>query len=189
MEDGGILFSLLPLDCLFAAHAERVWRESELLAKHTLLAVMTFPKELFYPAASKQVAGIYIRKGFPHPASQAVFWARVVEDGHVKVKKKRLLASEMRPPRRCDDDMPELLPHLRNFLVHPGSVSVNEPMRWKTAPIDLTDSSLELLPEVYLDSAEPTLEDIEREMEQLTRIAASHLVRQGRETSDVDETR
>ena len=47
MEDGGILFSLLPLDCLFAAHAERVWRQSELLAKHTLLAVMTFPTELF----------------------------------------------------------------------------------------------------------------------------------------------
>ena len=187
MEDGGILFSLLPLNCLFAAHAEKVWRESELLAKHTLLAVMTFPSELFYPSANKQVAGIFIRKGFPHPSSQAVFWARVVNDGHIKVKKKRLLAAEMRPPRRCDDDMPELLPHLRNFLVHPESASVNEPMRWKTAPIDLTDPSLELLPEVYLDSPEATLEDIEREMEQLARITAAYLVRQGREAGDVDE--
>ena len=58
MEDGGILFSLLPLDCMFAARAEKVWRESELLAKHTLLAVLTFPTELFYPSASKQVAGV-----------------------------------------------------------------------------------------------------------------------------------
>ena len=181
MEDGGILFSLLPLDCLFAAHAEKVWRESELLAKHTLLAVLTFPTELFYPSASKQVAGIFVRKGFQHPSKQAVFWARVIDDGHIKLKKKRLLASEMRPPRICRDDMPELLPHLRNFLVHPESVSVNEPMRWKTAPIDFADPSLELLPEVYLDSPEPSLEDIGYEMDQLARITAAYMVRHGRE--------
>ena len=181
MEDGGILFSLLPMDCLFSAHAERVWRESELLAKHTLLAVMTFPSELFYPSASKQVAGIFIRKGFPHPESQAVFWARVVNDGHIKVKQKRLLASEIRPPRVCGDDLPAILDRLRNFLVHPESASANEPMRWKTAPIDLTDSSLELLPEVYLDGSEPTVEDIGREMEQLARVTAAHLILQGRD--------
>ena len=98
----------------------------------------------FYPSASKQAAGIFVRKGFPHPVSQAAFWARVVDDGHIKVKKKRLLASEMRPPRRCGDDMPELLPPLRNFLIHPQSVNVNEPMRWKTAPIDLAWPTLRL---------------------------------------------
>ncbi len=188
MEDGGILFSLLPLNCLFAAHAEKVWRESELLAKHTLLAVLTFPTELFYPSASKQVAGVFVRKGFPHPIDQPVFWARVIDDGHIKVKKKRLLASEMRPPRYCSDDIPDVLPHLRSFLVQPESVSVNEPMRWKTAPINLTDSSLELLPEVYLDGPDPAPEDIGREMERLARITAAYLVRQGREVSDVDET-
>ena len=109
-----------------------------------------------------------MRKGFQHPSKQAVFWARVIDDGHIKIKKKRLLASEMRPPRICGDDMPELLPHLRNFLVHPESVSVNEPMRWKTAPIDFADFSLELLPEVYLDSLEPSLEDIGYEMDQFS---------------------
>ena len=187
MQDGGILFSLLPLDCMFASNAERVWRESELLEKHTLLAVLTFPSELFYPSASKQVAGIIIRKGFPHPISQDVFWARVVNDGHIKLKKKRLLATEMRPPRICRDDLPELLPSLRNFLANPGSVSVNEPMRWKTVPIDFTDPSLELLPEAYLDSPEPTIEDVGREMERLARITAAYLVRQGREANDVNE--
>ena len=54
-------------------------------------------------------------------------------------------------------------------------------MRWKTAPIDLADSSLELLPEVYLDSPEPTLEDIGQEMDQLARITVAYLVRHGRE--------
>ena len=181
MEDGGVLFSLVPLDCLFGAYAERIWRESELLAKHTLLAVVTFPKELFYPSASKQVAGIFVRKGFSHPVHQSVFWGRAVNDGHLKLKKKRLLASEMRPPRACANDLPELLEQLRNFIVHPESVSVNAPMRWKTVPIDYTDASLELMPEVYLDSPEPTIEAIGAEMEQLARITAAHLVRRGRE--------
>ena len=188
MEDGGILFSLLPLDCLFGANEERVWRESELLAKHTLLAAITFPDELFYPSANKQVAGIIVRKGFPHQECQPVFWARIVNDGHIKLKKKRLLASEMRPPRNCSDDIPEVLQRLKSFLVQPESVSVNEPMRWKTAPINFEDSSLELLPEVYLDSVEPTMEDIGREMDRLARITASFLIREGRETYYVDDT-
>ena len=188
MEDGGLLFSLLPLDCLFGANAEKVWRESELLANHTLLAVVTFPKELFYPSASKQVAGIFVRKGFPHQERQSVFWARVVDDGHIKVKRKRLLASEMRPPRTCGDDIPEVLQRLRHFLVHPESFNVNVPMRYKTAPIDFKDSSLELLPEAYLDSPEPTIEQLGMEMEQLSRITAAYLVRQGKETDYVDET-
>ena len=91
MEDGGFLFSLLPMDAMFGAHGEKVWRESELLAKHTLLSVVTFPDELFYPAAMKQVVGVFVRKGFPHPQDQPVFWARVGYDGHLKVKSKRLL--------------------------------------------------------------------------------------------------
>src|SRR5207248_3126029 len=80
MADGGILFSLVPLDALFGSRDEKVWREDELLKKHTLLSVVTLPDELFYPTALKQVAGIIIKKGVPHPKEQAVFWARVVND-------------------------------------------------------------------------------------------------------------
>ena len=142
MPDGGLLFSLLPLDCMFGANDEKVWREHDLLADNSLLAVVSFPDELFYPAAMKQVIGVFIRKGFPHPKKQPVFWARVADDGHIKVKSKRLLASEMRPPRQCNDDLPDLLPKLRSFLAHPQSVKVNEPMRYKTAPIDFEGSAV-----------------------------------------------
>ena len=187
MDDGGILFSLIPLNCLVGAKAQKVWRESELLAKNTLLSVVTFPTDLFYPSASKQVAGIFVRKGFPHHQSHPVFWARIVSDGHIILKKKRLLASEMRAPRSCDDEIPEVLEQLRSFLAQPQLVNVNAPMRWKTAPIDFSDSSLELLPEVYLDSIEPTLEGLEQEMEQLTRITVSYLARMGREMDYVDD--
>ncbi len=177
MEDGGILFSLLPMDSMFGAHAERVWREDELLAKHSLLSVVTFPDELFYPAAMKQVVGVFVRKGFPHPKDQPVFWARVADDGHLKVKSKRLLASEMRPPRHCDDDLPALLPHLRNFLTQPGVVGVNEPMFYKTAPIDFEDPLLELLPEAYLDSPPLSEKNIENDIERLMRETAAFMIR------------
>ena len=177
MADGGLLFSLLPLDCMFGANDEKVWRESELLAKHTLLSVVSFPDELFYPAAMKQVVGVFVRKGFPHPAKQPVFWARVAADGYIKVKSKRLLASAMRPPRMSEDNLPGLLPQLRNFLVHPASTSVNEPMRCKTAPIDFSDPLLELLPEAYLDGPQLTEQGIEDEIDRLIRETAALAMR------------
>ena len=177
MPAGGLLFSLLPLDCMFGANDEKIWRESELLAKHTLRAVITFPDELFYPSAMKQVIGVVIRKGFPHPRNQPVFWGRVANDGHIKVKKKRLLASEMRPPRHCDNDLPTLLPLLRNFLNGPEFGSVNEPMLCKTAPIDFGDPLLELLPEAYLDGPPITEQAIEDEIDRLMRETAAFAIR------------
>jgi type I restriction enzyme M protein len=98
MADGGLLFALLPLDAMFGAREEKVWRQDELLRGHTLLAVVTLPDELFYPAALKQVAGVVIKKGTPHPKEQDVYWGRVVNDGHLKIKSKRLPAADMRPP-------------------------------------------------------------------------------------------
>ena len=177
MSDGGLLFSLLPLDCMFGANDEKVWRESELLPKHTLLSVMSFPDELFYPAAMKQVIGVIIRKGFPHPREQNVFWARVTSDGHIKVKSKRLLASEMRPPRTANDHIPALLPKLRNFLNDPETAMVNEPMLCKTAPVNFQDPLLELLPEAYLDGSLLTEEDIEQEIDRLLRESAAFVIR------------
>ena len=73
MADGRILFSVLPLGALFGAHDEKVWRRDELLTDHTLLAVLTFPDDLFYPAALKQVAAIIVKKGIPHQKEHAVF--------------------------------------------------------------------------------------------------------------------
>ena len=181
MADGGILFSLLPLACLFGARQEKTWRTDELLAKNTLLSVITLPHELFYPAALKQVAAIIVRKGFPHPRNQPVFWARIVHDGHIKVKSKRLSASEMQPPREAVNDIPSILPLLRTFLADPETTSVNQPLLSKTSPIDYSDPLLELLPEVYLDGPEPSPSDLEQAVAQMVREHAAFLVKFGRE--------
>ena len=181
MADGGILFSLLPMGCMFGAREEKVWRETELLPHNTLLAVISLPKELFVPAASKQVVAVIVKKGFPHPKEQPVFWARIANDGHLVVKSKRLPATEFVPPRVAPDDIPEVLPYLRNFIANSDTVSVNEPMVYKTAPIDFEDPLLELLPEAYLDSAAPSTGELEQAIDVMARDAAAFLIRFGRE--------
>ncbi len=183
MADGKILFSLLPLGALFGARDEKVWRRDELLAKNTLLSVLSLPEELFYPAAQKQVAAIIVKKGIPHPKDQDVFWARIAHDGHLKLKSKRLPASELRPPRVEKDQLPEVLPLSQAFIAHPGAYSVNVPQFCKTAPIDYSDPLLELLPEAYLDTVPLSSEEIQKAVDDMARETAAFLVRFGKETA------
>ena len=181
MADGGILFSLLPMGCMFGAHEERVWRVTELLAHNTLLAVISLPSDLFAPAARKQVVAVIIKKGFPHRREQPVFWARIANDGHLVVKSKRLPAADFVPPRTAPNDIPTVLPHLRGFVANPDVVSINEPMICKTAPIDFDDPLLELIPEAYLDSPAPSATDLEQAVDAMARDTAAFLIRFGRE--------
>jgi type I restriction enzyme M protein len=182
MADGGILFSPLPLDALFGSRDEKVWRRNVLLRNHTLLSVVTMPDELFYPAAQKQVAAIIVKKGTPHPKEQDVFWARIERDGHLKVKSKRLPAQELRPPRTELDQVPTILPPLRAFIASPGATSINVPRLCKTAPIDYGDPLLELLPEAYVDSEQPSPADLAKAVDEMVRETAAFLVRFGKES-------
>lgn len=180
MVDGKILFSLLPLKVLFGANDELVWRK-DLLDHHTLLAVLTLPEALFYPAAHKQVAGIIVKKGVPHPKDQPVFWARIARDGHVLSKSKRLPASEFTPPRQEPDQLVQVLPSLQQFIPHPLSVQANEPGLYKTASIDFDDPLLELLPEVYLETEPISPAQLVQAVEDMARQTAAFLVKFGRE--------
>ena len=182
MATGRILFSLLPLGALFGAHDERVWRRDELLANHTLLAVLTLPEALFSPAAKKQVAAIIVKKGIPHPQDQAVFWARIARDGHVVSKSRRLPATEFIPPRQEPDQLVDALPLLQNFIAHPTTTSVNEPRFCKTAPIDYSDPLLELVPEVYIDTEAVSAAELKRVVNEMAREMAAFLVKFGQDS-------
>lgn len=183
MVDGKILFALLPLNCLFGARDEKVWRRDDLLAKNTLLAVVSLPDELFYPAAQKQVAAVIVKKGIPHPKNQSVFWARVEKDGHIKSKSKRLAALEFLPPRKEPNQLPLVLPVLQNFIAHPGKVECNEAKLYKTAPIDFSDPLLELLPEAYLDTEPLSSSELKKAVDDMARQTAAFLVRFGLEST------
>lgn len=182
MADGGILFSLLPLDAMFGTRDEKVWRQDDLLKKHTLLAVISLPDGLFRPAAMKQVVGVIIKKGVPHPIKQSVYWARIENDGHMVLKSRRLPGEQQRPPRVVPNDLPKVSPTLRNFIAHPNSVSVNEPRLCKTAPINFDDPMLELLPEVYLDTETPSATEMAQAVERMVRQTAAFLLRYERES-------
>lgn len=181
MADGGLLFSLLPLDAMFGAHGEKTWRVEELLKQHTLLSVMSLPEELFYPAAAKQVLGIIVKKGVPHHKEQAVFWARISRDGHVKLKSRRLPGEEMVPPRLEPNEITLVLPWLQKFVSHPSSVEVNIPMLCKTAPIDFADPLMEFLPEAYIDSKPYKPQAVHEAMDFLAREIACGLIRYRKE--------
>jgi len=181
MADGKILFALLPLNALFGSRAEKVWRQDDLLAKHTLLSVLTLPEKLFYPSAMKQVAAIIVKKGIPHPKEQPVFWVMIEHDGLIISKSKRLPATEFNPPRAEPNQLPEILKPLRSFISHPDSFEMNKPKFCKTAPIDFTDPLLELLPEAYLDTEPLSGEELKKAVDEMARQTAAFLIRFGRE--------
>lgn len=180
MADGKILLALIPLNVLFGSNEEKVWRRDELLAKHTLLSVISLPEGLFLPAAKKQVACLIVKKGIPQSKDQPVFWARVAHDGYVMSKSKRLPAAELEPPRFEPDQLPEVLPALQSFLANPAVTKTSKPKLYKTAAIDPADPLLELLPEAYLDTGDVTDGVLENEVNAAVLDTAAFLVRSGK---------
>ena len=63
MEDGGKLFVIIPISVIIE-RGGKIWRR-ELLKNNSLLAVITFPEDLFYPISVGTV-GVIIEKGKPH---------------------------------------------------------------------------------------------------------------------------
>jgi len=184
MVDGGLLFSLVPMDVMFGRGDEKVWRVNDLLAHNTLVGVVSFPDQLFVPAALKQVVGIIVKKGIPHAKKQDVFWGRVAHDGHVVVKARRLPANDLVPPRNEPNDIDRVLPALQGFVPNPGKVQWNEPLLYKTAPIDFSDPLLELLPEAYVDNLNVTREALVQEIEGIVRNTIASIIRFRQESND-----
>ncbi len=182
LAHGGLLFSVLPISTMFEDGKPKEWRETRLLGENTLLGVVTFPPELFYPVG-KHTLGVFVRKGIPHPEGQGVFWARAMHDGFVKLKGKRLPAQ---PPGSEPNDLETLLPDLRAFLANPSHPAPNIPEFQKVAPIDLSDPLLELVPEAYLDGPPIDPESLISDMERLVREQAAFIIRFQREAEYAD---
>jgi type I restriction enzyme M protein len=170
MEMGGTLFSVLPYAALVKPGKYQIWRKRQLLPNHTLLSVMTFPGDLFYPVGITSV-GVFIRKGIPHDPNQPVLWIRALNDGLLKSKGKRL------PNSRATNDLEAISDKLRAFLDNPN-YRINAVNQFiKKAPIDSTDTHAELVPEAYLDQAEPTHQQVSQGMEQGMRDMLAFLVK------------
>lgn len=178
MQDGGILFSVLPYSAMVKPGSYQLWRKERLLKNNTLLCVLTFPQDLFYPVGVHTV-GIFVKKGIPHPARQNVLWVRALNDGLLKSKGKRL------PNPKASNDYTVIRDTVKAFLSNPSLPVENADRFQKACPIDLADPILELVPENYLDQAPPTDEEITESVEHMIRESIAFLIRTRKE----DETR
>lgn len=172
MQVGGILFSILPYSCMIKEGGYLAWR-TDLLRQNTLLAVVTFPSELFVPIGVRTV-GIFIKKGVPHK-EQKVLWIRALHDGFKLIKAKRFHDENEK------DDLKTVKPLLKEFIENQNVSVKNIPEFQKGAPIDYTDKILELCPEAYLDEKPPSIDDIKEGVEATIRDTVAFLIRSRKE--------
>lgn len=149
MAEGGLLFAIVPMSVMVEHGKDGAWRRNSLLPHHTLVGVLSFPEELFYPIAN-QTVGVIIRKGVPHPGDQPVLWIRIVNDGFQKSKGKRLPL-----PGSPTTDLDRARPIVSAFALDPKTEVASVPEFVRVCPIDLNDPVLELVPEAYVESRIP----------------------------------
>ena len=169
MEDGGILFSVLPYSTMCKPQGYDHWRKTSLMSHHTLLSVVSFPIDVFYPIGVTTV-GIFIRKGTPHPKEQGVLWIRATSDGLLKTKGKRL------PNPGTGDALGDAAPVLKAFIQDQSNPVSNALQFYKVAPINRNDPQLELVPEAYLDQAQPDPEALFATLESDLRHLLAYLI-------------
>lgn len=168
MQDDGILFAILPMSVLLKGGEELSWRKDYLLKNHTVLSVVTFPEDLFYPVGVRTL-GLFIKKGSPHPKTKDVFWAKVNYDGFVKSKGKRLTSS------RAPDEFQEIKPYLIKAVTE-EKFTANKPKYYINTPIDFSDRQLELIPEAYLDEGITSVVETVNEADKIARELVSFLI-------------
>jgi type I restriction-modification system DNA methylase subunit len=170
MQVGGVLFAIIPISVMVEGGAGKDWRK-ELLENNSLLSVITFPEDLFYPISVGTV-GIFIKKGVPHDyKDQNVYFARAVSDGFRKKKGKRIRDSRER------NQLKEIHEELKTFILNQNLRIENEPEFKKVCKLDLEDKNIELVPEAYIDSRIPNINEIEFGIEKMVRESIAFKIR------------
>lgn len=174
MEDGGLLFAIIPTSVMTKSGDTKAWRKNQLLAHNTLVSVITLPDKLFYPVGVHTCACI-IRKGYGHDFKKDVYWAKIKNDGYTVKKGKRLLNNE-------EDDQLSIISDELKVYIQTGIFLGNNVDEFKrVCPIDKSDDLIELIPEVYLLQKELTEDEVLNGVEDLVRETAAFLIRSRRE--------
>lgn len=172
MEDGGLLFAIVPISVMVEKTGIE-WKKA-LLSNNSLLSVVTFPEDLFYPVMVGTV-GIFIKKGKPHDfENQNVYFARAITDGLVKKKGKRIKSSKE------ENKLNEVAEDLIMFLSN-NSFNIDSVPEFKTiCKLDASNTNYELVPEIYIESRIPSIVDIEKELDASVKEAVTYLIKQKR---------
>ena len=162
MQENGLLFCVLPRGVMVKQKKFVNWRKESLLKKNTLLAVIDFPKDVFYPIGA-ETCGIIVKKGISHNDRQKVLWIKVEKDGFVKVKGRRL------PNEKTPNQLKEITPLVKKFIENQDINVKNVKEFQKVTMIDSNDDTIELLPEVYLDEKKPTKKELLNSIDTILR--------------------
>ncbi len=169
MQPGGVLFAIIPTSVLLERSGIS-WRK-ELLKDNTLLAVITFPEDLFYPVSVGTI-GIFVKIGIPHDFSkQKVYFARAVTDGLRKKKGKRIEV------KNSENRLKAIKEELKTFLVNQEVSFDDIPEVKKICLLDKGDKNIELAAEGYIDSRIPSLKEIQKGVEEMIREAVAFKIK------------
>jgi type I restriction-modification system DNA methylase subunit len=154
MTEGGLLFSVLPLSVMYSSGSCLNWRK-KLLQNHSLMAVISFPTDLFYPQASVESVMITVKAHIPNNQGDTL-WCRIINDGYKKLKRKRLFVDE-------NNDLVNYTPLIKDFIINN-----NRPKEiiglLQIKSINIHDKYLELIPQDYLDNSPIDNDDIFKNM-------------------------
>lgn len=184
MQNDGLLFSVLPYSCMIKGGGYLAWR-TRLLRENTLLAVVTFPPELFSPVGVR-TCGIFVKKGVEQ-GTKKVLWLRIMHDGFRLKKGRRIEVKEEQ------DDLKNVKENVRNFLKSQDILLPNIPEFQKITSINyppnqeddvdnpLYDKELELCPEAYLDEKPVSTQEMNELIDKLMREALAFNIKFERE--------
>ena len=147
INQDGLLFSVLPTSSVGSpkdGRGEITWRK-EMLKRHTLIAVIKLPEDLFYPHVSKGTVGVVIKANRPHDIdNDKVVWA-ILRDGITRTKTRRVLDTD-------NSNMSRIAQAIGNYL-STHTLPIDIPMELRCCAIaDLGGTELDLSPENYIDS-------------------------------------
>lgn len=153
MDDGGLLFVIIPSPVMFRDGHFKAWRQ-KMLRENTLEAVIKLPEDLFYPVGV-HTSAVIIRKGIQHDMKREVLWGWM-SDGYRK--NKGVMIQYDTAPNNTD-----LMQKLVIKQLHDITENEDLPRQYKYAPIK-DNSRLELSPEEYLREIDISEDMIMREM-------------------------
>lgn len=170
MEDDGILFSILPISVLVERGTKK-WRKDVLLKNNRLLAVITFPEDLFYPVSVGTV-GLFVKKGVPHNFEKDnVYFARCIQDGFVKKKGVRKENGKVR------NMLEEIRDELKAFIKNQNVQEVSVPEFKRICPLDKEDTDCELVAEAYIESSIPSFTELQEGLDEMIREAIAFKIK------------
>lgn len=144
MADGGLLLSVLPISVMYAGSKDLDWRK-RLLERNTILSVISFPNDLFYPQASVEPIIVIIKKGFKHSIQTETLFVRIIDDGFEKIKKRRLPHGNQSQLEKLEG---QIISFLNNQKIQeiPGTIQKKK--------INFDDNHYEIIPQNYLDNSD-----------------------------------